>query len=249
MNNKKDTLFQTDPKNIDSDNLGRNTPGRFVFDERVANVFDDMISRSVPGYQQILEMLPTITRQFKSPNAQYYDLGCSLGAGLLAISEGLDDQHANLIGVDNSAAMVDQAKLNLKGLNAKLLQEDLLKTPISNAAMVLMNFTLQFIAVEQRPLVIENIYNGLNSGGVFILSEKIKFDNEKTNQTLIDIHHQYKADQGYSQLEIARKRDAIENVLIPETLETHINRLTQAGFDIVSPWVQNLQFISILAIK
>ena len=208
-----------------------------------------MISRSVPGYQQILEMLPTITRQFKYENANYYDLGCSLGAGMLAMSEGLKDQKSTLIGVDNSSAMIEQARENLSGLNAELLEQDLLKADINNAAMVLMNFTLQFIPIEQRDNAIKNIHTGLLNGGALILSEKIKFDDAKTNQTLINIHHQYKADQGYSQLEIAQKRDAIENVLIPETLNAHVKRLKLAGFSVITPWVQNLQFISILAIK
>lgn len=239
------------------DQIYRNTsikPGRFVFDERVANVFSDMISRSVPGYQQILEMLPTLTRQFSSENANYYDLGCSLGAGMLAMfeglkSEGLKNQNVTLIGVDNSSAMIEQASKNLEGLNAKLFEQDLLQTDINNAAMVLMNFTLQFIPIADRAAVIANIYNGLKKGGAFVLSEKIKFDDPQTNQYLIDIHHQYKADQGYSQLEIAQKRDAIEDVLIPETLSAHIQRLENAGFNVITPWVQNLQFISILAIK
>lgn len=239
MTNKLDQIYQSGSAKL----------GSFVFDSRVADVFTDMISRSVPGYQQILEMLPTITRQFKSENANYYDLGCSLGAGMLAMSESLKDQNYSLIGVDNSTAMIDQARVNLSGLNYQLFEQDLLKTNINNAAIVLMNFTLQFIPIEQRDVVINNIFSGLNNGGAFILSEKIKFDSPKTNQTLINIHHQYKADQGYSQLEIAQKRDAIENVLIPETLNCHIKRLEHAGFSVITPWVQNLQFISILAIK
>lgn len=239
MTNKTDNLYRTTAAK----------PGSFMFDARVADVFTDMISRSVPGYQQILEMLPTLTRQFQSHNANYYDLGCSLGAGMLAMSEGITSQDCTLIGIDNSAAMILQAADNVMGLNAELYEQDLNLTQISNAAIVLMNFTLQFIAIESRTQLIQTIYDGLNHGGAFILSEKIKFDDAHTNQILTDIHHQYKADQGYSQLEIAQKRDAIENVLIPETLNTHTERLSNAGFSVITPWVQNLQFISILAIK
>jgi tRNA (cmo5U34)-methyltransferase len=239
MNNKIDQIYRNEQAR----------PGSFKFDSRVAEVFSDMISRSVPGYQQILEMLPTLTRQFSSDNGKYYDLGCSLGAGMLAMSEGLKNSRFTLIGVDNSTAMIEQAVLNLANLNTELHIQDLVETRIDNATMVLMNFTLQFIPIADRALVIDNIYTGLNEGGAFILSEKIKFDEEQTNQTLIDIHHQYKADQGYSELEIAQKRDAIENILIPETLNTHTQRLRDAGFRVITPWVQNLQFISILAIK
>jgi tRNA (cmo5U34)-methyltransferase len=248
MTTNKDQIYRTD----EAATLAK--PGSFVFDARVASVFTDMISRSVPGYQQILEMLPTLTRQFRVENANYYDLGCSLGAGMLAMSEGLDQMSGHIIGVDSSIAMIRQAERNLTAIDSNnsrfsLLDNDLLDIEIESASMVLMNFTLQFIPLALRDDVVAKIYAGLLNGGILVLSEKIKFDNVKTNDALIDIHHQYKADQGYSQMEISQKRDAIENVLIPETLETHIKRLENAGFSVVTPWVQNLQFISILAIK
>jgi len=224
-------------------------PGSFVFDKRVADVFTDMISRSVPGYQQILEMLPTLARQFYFPQHNYYDLGCSLGAGLLAMSEGLKNANANLVGVDNSEAMIEKAKTNLSGFNATIIEDDLRSIPIKKAGMVLMNFTLQFIPIEYRNSLVQEIYNGLVQGGALGLSEKIQFDDPKTNLKLTEIHHQYKADQGYSEMEIAKKRDAIIDVLIPETLDEHSHRLRNTGFSVVTPWVQNLQFVSILAVK
>jgi tRNA (cmo5U34)-methyltransferase len=150
--------------------------------------------------------------------------------------------------------MSEQAERNLlilepKSASYSLLEQDLLDTKIESAAMVLMNFTLQFVPLIKRDCLIEKIYAGLLDGGSLVLSEKIRFDDDKTNNALIDIHHQYKSDQGYSQMEISQKRDAIVNVLIPETLEAHVKRLKSAGFNVVTPWVQNLQFISILAIK
>lgn len=150
--------------------------------------------------------------------------------------------------------MIKQASKNLSlldstDLNYYLLEQDLMTTDIDTAALVLMNFTLQFIALDQRDSLIQKIYAGLLDGGSLVLSEKIKFDDHKTHDALTNIHHQFKADQGYSQLEIAQKRDAIENVLVPETLDAHIQRLRGAGFSVVTPWVQNLQFVSILAIK
>lgn len=240
--NDTDRLYQTN----------KASRGSFKFDARVAAVFEDMISRSVPGYTQILELLPTLTRQFRVADKNYYDLGCSLGAGLMAIAQGLDRTPARLIGVDNSSAMIKRAKLNLTGTVEQdfiLLEEDILTTKIEHAALVLMNFTLQFIPLGKRADLIQTIYDGLQTGGALIMSEKISFDDEKTNAALSDIHHQFKADQGYSDLEIAQKRDAIENVLIPETLAVHTQRLIDAGFCVVTPWVQNLQFVSILAIK
>jgi len=249
MNEKRDQLYRKKSSSHDSS-------GSFKFDARVADVFNDMISRSVPGYQQILEMLPTLVKQIdvKGGQQHYYDLGCSLGAGMLAISQGLNEQSSTqkIIGLDNSSAMLSEAQKHLasfKQFNFELKQQNIQQANIENAALVLMNFTLQFIPLNERSDIIKKIHHGLNKGGALILSEKIKFEDEKIHRLLTNIHHQYKADQGYSQLEIAQKRDAIEDVLIPETLNTHIGRLQGAGFKTVTPWVQNLQFISIIAVK
>ena len=232
--------------------FGKPKPGSFTFDENVARVFEDMISRSVPGYQQILEMLPSLSRQFRQEGANYYDLGCSLAAGLLAVRLGLNNSSGHLIGVDTSKAMLDRAEKSLQQAHPntwELREQDIRNSEISNAAIVLLNFTLQFIALEDRHSVLSNIYQGLKENGVLVLSEKLKMPSELIEQKMNDIHLQYKADQGYSELEISRKREAIENVLIAETYETHKQRLEQIGFSIVFPWIQNLQFISFLAIK
>jgi len=247
MSDKQDQIYRQNEASTAT------SKGSFKFDAQVANVFSDMISRSVPGYRQILEMLPTLVKELQAGGINYYDLGCSLGAGMMAISKGVDKKtRSQIIGIDNSAHMLKQAKQRLEAVNGfefELREQNIQDTNIENASMVLMNFTLQFIPLEERDKMIQTIFDGLAKGGALILSEKIKFKDLATNQCLIDIHHQYKADQGYSQLEIARKRDAIENVLIPETLDTHIERLQSSGFSIITPWVQNLQFISILAVK
>lgn len=241
MNDQVDTIYQQP----------QTKRGKFQFDQRVAEVFADMIARSVPGYEQILGMLPTLVRQFRQENASYYDLGCSLGAGTLAMAEGLD-MPSKLIGIDNSEAMLNSAEPILKSLanhSVELRCEDICDTEISHAALVLMNFTLQFVPLDQRDELIRRCYRGLLDGGALVLSEKLSFENAGSEQHLTDIHHQYKADQGYSQLEIAQKRDAIEDVLVPETLSAHTERLRLAGFQVITPWIQNLQFVSILAVK
>jgi len=257
MSTKQDQLYAQRLTHVDG----------FRFDEKVAHVFADMISRSVPGYSQILALLPTLVRSIKSKTTDstiqqnYYDLGCSLGAGLAAMAQGTSSdsnksnlrESVNFIGIDNSSAMLDGARIALEKLDLEqpfeLCQADINEVELHNAAAVLMNFTLQFIPLKQRDALIQKIFDALHPQGFLVLSEKIKISDEKTEQHLIDIHHQYKFDQGYSKLEISQKRDSIENILIPETLETHIDRLENAGFSIITPWIQNLQFISVLAIK
>ena len=230
-------------------------PEKFRFDSKVAAVFEDMISRSVPGYRQILEMIPTLVRYQQTVGGNYYDFGCSLGAGMLAMADGHNTDQRTIVGVDNSPAMLEQAEINLASYQAKptitfeLACADMQTFKAKNAALSLMNFTLQFIPLEQRDKILEDIFDATVDGGILVLSEKIKFEQAATNTALIDIHHQYKSDQGYSQLEIAQKRDAIDEVLIPETMDAHLARLSKAGFSIVTPWIQNLQFVSILAIK
>ena len=227
----------------------------FKFDQKVAAVFQDMIERSVPGYTQILNLLPTLCRRFYFKDAIYYDLGCSLGAGMLAMAHGLKHSNAQIIGVDNSTDMLSQAERNLEsiesvdGVSLSLKNACIESFQFDPAAMVVMNFTLQFLPLSERDELVNRIYQSLIPGGVFVLSEKLKFEELAISELFIDIHHQYKADQGYSRLEISRKRDAIENVLVPESLKSHIDRLENSGFRVVSPWIQNLQFVSILAMK
>ncbi len=257
----------------DSDDIYRSALARvkpFEFNETVTRVFDDMIRRSVPGYAQVLELLPTLMRQLANgmPTPQrsfrFYDLGCSLGAGLRAIARGVDTPEqvefyaahkAEFIGVDLSAPMIAQAKKLLEPwfsthkLKLALHQQDLLSYSLQPTDLVLMNFTLQFIELGKRPELIARIYKALQPGGYLVLSEKIRFDDTEVDQAMTRIHHQFKADQGYSELEISQKRDAIENVLVPETVATHVERLQNAGFKVVTSWLQNFQFVSFLAIK
>lgn len=243
----KDTLFS---KLIDR-------VSNFEFDDNVAPIFADMINRSVPGYAAIIELIGPITTQLRQANCNYYDLGCSLGASMLAMGQRLDKQNANVIGVDNSQAMLNQARpmlmqasqQTITDVNYQLVCADISDIQIKNAAMVVMNFTLQFIAIKQREKLIQTIYHGLNTGGACIISEKIKLDSMQSQELMTSIHHQFKADQGYSELEISQKRDAIENVLLPESLSVHVERLKNTGFTTVIPWFQNFQFISILAVK
>lgn len=245
MNGSKDQMFGT-PRTVTE---------KFRFDAEVAAIFEDMISRSVPGYRQILQMLPSLIHCCTPAQGRYYDLGCSLGAGMLAMAEALRGGKATIIGIDNSAAMIEQASQAIARCadtyecDLSMQCADILDYPIESADMVLMNFTLQFIELEKRDYLIQKIYDASEPGGILIVSEKVCFADPETNRTLIDIHHQYKADQGYSQLEISQKRDALEDVLIPETIDVHINRMRDAGYRIVTPWLQNLQFVSLLAIK
>ena len=227
-------------------------PG-FVFDQAVVDVFPDMIKRSVPGYETILAHCGELASRYVQADSHCYDLGCSLGASTVAMRSRIEGRNAKIIAVDNSSAMLDKCATILasvaSAVSTELVNQDICDTVINNASMVVMNFTLQFIPMAERSALLEKIYAGLNPGGCLVISEKLHFEPESLNTLLSDLHHQFKRAQGYSDLEISQKRDSIENVLIPETLDAHIQRLRACGFQSASPWFQCFNFCSLVAIK
>ena len=226
---------------------------KFVFDRSVVDIFPDMIQRSVPGYQTIINHTGELADRFVQQNSYCYDLGCSLGASTLAIRERIEGRNARIFAVDNSQAMLDKLATILQtqpsDTDTQLITNDICDIQITNASLVVLNFTLQFVPLARRSELISNIYKGLNPNGCLIISEKLHFEPESLNTLLTELHHQFKRDQGYSDLEISQKRDAIDKVLMPESLSTHIQRLKDCGFKSASPWFQCYNFGSLIAIK
>lgn len=242
MRGLKDTIYLDDQAEAD-----------FVFDERVATVFSDMIERSVPGYATIISLIGTLAERYVTPGTMVYDLGSSLGAASLAIRHHLGDRDCRIVAVDNSAAMISNSRHLLEKDSAtvplELLQADILDVDISNASMVVLNFTLQFIPLNKRQLLMEKIFAGMTPGGLLVLSEKVRFEDPDLDSLFIDLHHQFKMRHGYSELEVSRKRAALENVLIPETIAAHEQRISAAGFVSFDVWFQCFNFASMVAVK
>jgi len=252
--NKKRTSSSTDSSKPDQlYSRPREAITNFAFDESVVDVFEDMIGRSVPGYSTLLSMFPVLSRYFVTGNSCCYDLGCSLGASTLAMIQGIDSENVSVIAVDNSPAMLEKCKVILdehaSQVKVDVREADVCNVDIVNASMVVMNFTLQFIQESLREDLIQSIYTGLNKGGVFVLSEKIKTEKDIEENRLVSLHHAFKKANGYSDLEISQKRSALENVLVPETIEKHTQRLKSAGFSEVLVWFQCFNFVSFIAIK
>mgnify|MGYP001815493998 FL=1 len=225
----------------------------FNFDEKVASVFPDMINRSVPGYASIVSMTGVLAAEFHQPGSYCYDLGCSLGASSLSMAKAINNNEFYIRAIDNSQAMLSQAKeficLESCQNRIELVCDDICNVSIENASVVVMNFTLQFIEPARRFDLLQNIYQGMRSDGILILSEKLAFNNAAQQQLLIDMYHYFKKANGYSELEINQKRQALEKVLIPETLEQHQQRLQRIGFRQVEQWFQCFNFSSLIAIK
>ena len=230
-------------------------PGDFVFDERVVSVFPDMINRSVPGYGTIVPMIGMLARRYAVPETTLYDLGCSLGAATLAMQQAVRAPGVKLIAVDNSEEMVAGLRAILRQQPGErlppveVLEQDVLATSIENASVSVLNFTLQFLDPDSRQDLLKTVADGLVPGGVLLLSEKVRFDDPREEALQTEWHHDFKRAQGYSDLEIARKRDALERVMIPETFETHRARLERAGFRMVYRWFQGFNFQSMVAFR
>lgn len=240
---KRDSLYANFKTEID----------KFVFDDKVADVFDDMIHRSVPGYDAIIAMIGVLAERYAKPGTQCYDLGASLGAVTLEMEKNIKGRDCKIIAIDNSEAMVNHLKRIIdkdENIDSVIVrQEDIRDACIENASVVVLNFTLQFIPLDERNRIIQTIYDGLLPGSIFVLSEKIAFPVNSENEFQIDMHHEFKKLHGYSDLEISQKRSALENVLISDTSATHGERLQHAGFQQVYLWFQCFNFISIVAIK
>jgi len=228
----------------------------FVFNDAVVRVFPDMIKRSVPGYPTIVENIGVIASQFARPHSALYDLGCSLGAVSQALRRHVQAEDCRVIAVDNSSAMVERCREYLHAqdsmfqelLPVEVLEADICRLDFQPASVVALNFTLQFIPREQRRDLLARIRQALLPGGALILSEKLRFADGEEQQLLTDLHIAFKRANGYSELEIAQKRSAIENVMKPDSLEEHRERLLAAGFSKVIPWFQCLNFASLIAL-
>ncbi|GLP96164.1 carboxy-S-adenosyl-L-methionine synthase CmoA [Paraferrimonas sedimenticola] len=225
----------------------------FRFDQQVVDVFPDMINRSVPGYGAIIHGIGQIARTQVTQGSLVYDLGCSLGAATHAIRRGASAQPDKIIAVDLSESMIERASAHLDAfvnpIPVQFVCADIRDVEITNASLVVLNFTLQFLAPDDRQALINLIYEGLNPGGCLIVSEKIHFEDQSVQSLIESLHLDFKRANGYSELEISQKRSALENVLIPDTLAQHYQRFTKAGFEHATTWHQELNFCSMVAIK
>ncbi len=225
----------------------------FNFDAQVADVFTDMIERSVPGYRAILTMIETLTEHYAQPDSNLYDLGCSLGGATLSMRRGINAENCRIVAVDNSESMIERCRKAMErdhnSTPVETICGDIRDIEIVDASVVVLNFTLQFLPPADRAGLLQKIADGMRPHGVLILSEKVIFKDEHLDQLLFDIHHDFKRAHGYSDLEISQKRSALENVLVPETIPTHRERLLDAGFTSVDVWFQCFNFMSMLAIK
>ena len=223
---------------------------QFEFDENVASVFDDMLSRSVPFYKENLNLQIDILKDFLETNDKIIDLGSSTGTFLIELAKKLN-KNLLLIGIDSSKAMIKRAqnKASAFGVDIEFIETDFLDFDLNNSKAIVANYTIQFIRPLKREKLIKKIYDSLQENGIFLMSEKLITENKKLNKTMIDIYYDYKKKMGYSEFEIAQKREALENVLIPYTMQENIEMLKNAGFKEVEVIFRWNNFASFIAFK
>jgi tRNA (cmo5U34)-methyltransferase len=227
----------------------------FTFNKKVAEVFDDMLDRSVPHYQTVIKTTAAMIRQLAKPESVIYDLGCSTGSTLLELSRLLPDMKLRFIGLDNAPAMLAKAqqKAEMFGKSAiiEFHQQDITDPGLflEDAHIILCNYTMQFIRPMLRQDFVNRLAGALPAGGLLFLSEKIISQHSRLNRAFIELYHNFKRDQGYSELEIAAKREALENVLIPFTPEENINLLKASGFQEAEMFFRWINFASFVALK
>lgn len=227
--------------------------GDFAFDATVAGVFDDMVSRSVPFYEEMQRMVCELARDFARPDTNLYDIGCSTATTLLMLDAFLDEG-VNFVGIDNAPEMLEKAKAKIQQAGTQrpmdLRVGDLHQgLAMTNASVVTMLLTLQFVRPLYRERVIKAIHSGLNDQGCLLLIEKLTSEDTVFNRLFIDHYYDFKRRNGYSEIEISNKREALENVLIPYRLEENIQLLRETGFRQIEVFFRWYNFCGIIAVK
>ncbi|WP_349433437.1 carboxy-S-adenosyl-L-methionine synthase CmoA [Pararhizobium sp. A13] len=240
---RKDTVFSQDEPPV----------GDFSFNAKVADVFDDMVSRSVPHYEEMQRMVCELAQDFAKRNTNLYDIGCSTATTLLALDPVLDPS-VKFIGVDNAPDMLEKARQKIAQTATQrpieLQMADLHKgLYMENASVVTMLLTLQFIRPLYRERMMKMIYSGLNEQGCVVLIEKLTSEDTTFNRLFIQHYYDFKRRNGYSEIEISKKREALENVLIPYRLEENIQLLRETGFKHVEVFFRWYNFCGIIAVK
>jgi len=236
---KKDTVFAKRLSDVKA----------FEFNESVADVFQDMITRSVPGYDLLLRMIALYASVFVQERSNIYDLGCSLGEVSRVLAEQTRQLDCSIIAVDNSPSMINKCQQQSSSSNIQWQCDDIENIEICNASLVALNLTLLFIDQDKRQMLLNRIAEGLNVGGVLVLSEKVLIDQSLENERMVELHQAFKKTQGYSDLEISQKRTALENVLVPDQQSMHYQRMKKAGFSEIYQCFRCFNFVSYLAIK
>ena len=251
-------MLRTDPEpkndRMSRDNIFQHIDKKsdFTFNDQVAEVFDDMVHRSVPLYETVIDAIVRLLNHHFTDDLTVYDLGCSTGTTLIELAKRLDQRPLQLIGIDNAPPMLEKARRKAAMFRKtdclRFIRDDITSCPLPDVDAVICNYTLQFIRPPLRRMMAERLYQALRPGGILIICEKVLAAGS-FHHPFIDIYHDFKREQGYSELEIAGKREALENVLIPFTVDENLTLLRNAGFSQVEIFCKWFNFAAFVALK
>ncbi len=240
--------------NSQNDNIfaGKHYPKPFAFNHEVAEVFDDMVQRSIPLYRDVTTFTADWVLHFYQPGTAIIDIGCSTGTTIHQIAHRLTEP-SQFLGIDSSEAMIHRANEKLSDLPSQhrlhLVCNDVMAVPLPKASAVIINYTLQFLPVAQRKILMQRIFDALEPGGIVMISEKVRHHSPAFQELGTRIYESFKENQGYSRTEIEKKKEALENVLIPFTETEHRQLLEQSGFSSVESVMKWNTFMTFVAQK
>ncbi len=238
---RRDQLFASGPY-----------PRPFEFNAAVAQVFDDMVLRSIPLYREVLLATQQWSHLYYVPGTRVVDIGCSTGTTLVQLLQS-PASIEELVGIDTSEPMIREAQQKCCGVEGghrlRFEVADALDFDFRNTSVVIINYTLQFIPVAKRSLLLKRIFEGLVPGGLLILSDKVRSASPEFQETVTAIYEHFKLSNGYSRTEIERKKEALENVLVPLTLAEEMQLVHSAGFIDVEPTMKWHNFMTLMARK
>jgi tRNA (cmo5U34)-methyltransferase len=227
-------------------------PKPFEFNEQVARVFDDMAVRSIPLYEETIRSSVDWALDFYQSESKIIDIGCSTGTCIAAIAAN-SAYKINFVGVDSSASMIKKARIKLKSFvrdhSIDLKCEDALLSDYSGASVVIMNYTLQFVSITKRAELLQKIFDNMLDNGILFISDKLTSSCKEFNETIVNNYHAFKKSNNYSSTEIERKKETLENVLLPLSFEDEVSLIKNAGFSSVEPILKWNNFCSFVAIK
>lgn len=237
---QKDEIFKREPPPLTG----------FQFNRQVADVFDDMLLRSIPLYAELQGMMVDYTARFAQNGTSVVDIGCSTGHFLSRAMSMTRASDIDWLGIDSSQAMIDKARETLGTRDRlNLICGDVFEVPLAPSSVLVMSFTLQFIRPMRRAALMEKLFQALLPGGVLLLAEKVVEAHQSMTRLFADMHFHFKQLQGYSQLEIAAKRDRLENVLVPFEVDENLTLLSEAGFEACSCFFKWNNFAAMIARK
>lgn len=226
---------------------------KWEFDKDVTDVFPDMLSRSIPSYENMRELIYRMARNFVKEGTNVLDIGCSTGIASELLIQNFGSK-CNFLLTDISLPMLEKCRAKYAKeiqdgyVNVKYsdLRENL---PVKGCSLIMSCLTIQFTPIEYRQHIFQNIYESLEPGGALILVEKVMGNSNDIDQVLVKEYYDIKRDNQYSEEQIKSKRKSLEGSLVPLTIDMNEWLLEMSGFRKVDTFWRYLNFVALVAIK